>query len=70
MTYENLSETTETSSYKPPFSCVFRGPEIPDPIFTRLSDFNEELAPLPLRPPQIPHDLTWDRTRAAAMNGR
>jgi hypothetical protein len=24
-------------------------------------------APVPLRPPQIPHDLTWDRTRAAAV---
>jgi hypothetical protein len=24
-------------------------------------------APVPLRPPQIPHDLTWPRTRAAAM---
>jgi hypothetical protein len=23
-------------------------------------------APAPLFPPQIPHDLTWDRTRAAA----
>jgi hypothetical protein len=23
-------------------------------------------APVPLCPPQIPHDLTWDRTRAAA----
>jgi hypothetical protein len=24
-------------------------------------------APVPLRPPQIPHDLTWDRTRASAV---
>jgi hypothetical protein len=24
-------------------------------------------APAPLCPPQIPHDLTWDRTRAAAV---
>jgi hypothetical protein len=24
-------------------------------------------APVPLCPPQIPHTLTWDRTRAAAM---
>jgi hypothetical protein len=24
-------------------------------------------APVPLHPPQIPHDLTWDRTRAAAV---
>jgi hypothetical protein len=24
-------------------------------------------APVPLSPPQIPHDLTWDRTRAAAV---
>jgi hypothetical protein len=22
---------------------------------------------VPLCPPQIPHDLTWDRTRAAAV---
>jgi hypothetical protein len=27
-------------------------------------------APLPLCPPQIPHDLTWDRTRASAMGSR
>jgi hypothetical protein len=26
--------------------------------------------PVPLRPPQIPHDLTWARTRAAAMGSR
>jgi hypothetical protein len=24
-------------------------------------------APVPLCPPQIPHDLAWDRTRAAAL---
>jgi hypothetical protein len=24
-------------------------------------------APVPLCPPQIPHDLTWARTRAAAV---
>jgi hypothetical protein len=27
-------------------------------------------APVPLWPPQIPHDLTWDRARAAAMGSR
>jgi hypothetical protein len=27
-------------------------------------------APVPLCPPQIPHNLTWDRTRAAAMGSR
>jgi hypothetical protein len=27
-------------------------------------------AVVPLRPPQIPHDLTRDRTRAAAMGSR
>jgi hypothetical protein len=27
-------------------------------------------APVPLCPPQIPHDLTWDRTRAAAVGCR
>jgi hypothetical protein len=27
-------------------------------------------APVPLCPPQIPHDLTWDRTRAAAMGSQ
>jgi hypothetical protein len=27
-------------------------------------------APVPLCPPQIPHDLTWDRTRAAAVGGQ
>jgi hypothetical protein len=27
-------------------------------------------APVPLSPPQIPHDLTWARTRAAAVGSR
>jgi hypothetical protein len=27
-------------------------------------------APVPLRPPKIPHDLTWDRTLAAAVESR
>jgi hypothetical protein len=27
-------------------------------------------APMPLCPPQIPHDLTWDRTRAAAVGSQ
>jgi hypothetical protein len=27
-------------------------------------------APVPLCPPQIPHDLTWDRTRAAEVESR
>jgi hypothetical protein len=27
-------------------------------------------APVPLCPPQIPHDLTWPRTRAAAVGSR
>jgi hypothetical protein len=27
-------------------------------------------APVPLCPPQIPRDLTWDRTRAAAMGSQ
>jgi hypothetical protein len=27
-------------------------------------------APTPLCPPQIPHDLTWVRTRAAAVESR
>jgi hypothetical protein len=26
--------------------------------------------PVPLRPPQIPHDLTWDRTSSAAVGSR
>jgi hypothetical protein len=26
--------------------------------------------PVPLCPPQIPHDLTWARTRAAAVGSR
>jgi hypothetical protein len=29
-----------------------------------------KLAPVPLCPPQIPHDLTWDRTRAAAVGSQ
>jgi hypothetical protein len=27
-------------------------------------------APVPLCPPQVPHDLTWDRTRAAAVGSQ
>jgi hypothetical protein len=27
-------------------------------------------APVPLCPPQIPHDLTWDRTRTAAVGSQ
>jgi hypothetical protein len=27
-------------------------------------------APVPLCPPKIPHDLTWDRTRAAAVGSQ
>jgi hypothetical protein len=27
-------------------------------------------APVPLCPPQIPHDLIWDRTRAAAVGSQ
>jgi hypothetical protein len=27
-------------------------------------------APVPLCPPQIPHDLTWDRTRATAVESQ
>jgi hypothetical protein len=27
-------------------------------------------APVPLCPPQIPHDLTWDRIRAAAVGSQ
>jgi hypothetical protein len=27
-------------------------------------------APVPLCPPEIPHDLTWARTRAAAVGSR
>jgi hypothetical protein len=27
-------------------------------------------APVPLCPPQNPHDLTWDRTRAAAVGSQ
>jgi hypothetical protein len=27
-------------------------------------------APVPLCPPQIPHDLTWDRTRAATVGSQ
>jgi hypothetical protein len=27
-------------------------------------------APMPLSPPQIAHDVTWDRTRAAAMGSQ
>jgi hypothetical protein len=27
-------------------------------------------APMPLGPPQLPHDLTWARTRAAEVESR
>jgi hypothetical protein len=30
----------------------------------------EKPVPVPLCPPQIPHGLTWDRTRASAVRGR
>ena len=29
----------------------------------------EKLVPVPLCPPQIPHGLTWNRTRASAVRG-
>jgi hypothetical protein len=30
----------------------------------------ENLPPVPLSPPKIPHDLTWGCTRAAAVGSR
>jgi hypothetical protein len=36
----------------------------------RKLKYSEKLAPLPLCPPQIPHDLTWVRTRAAVVGSR
>jgi hypothetical protein len=30
----------------------------------------KKAAQIPLFPPQIPYDLTWDRTRAAAIGSR
>jgi hypothetical protein len=32
--------------------------------------YSEKSAPVPLCPPQIPHDLTWARTRAAALGSQ
>jgi hypothetical protein len=29
-----------------------------------------KLAPMPLRPPQIPHDLTWDRSLVSVVRSR
>jgi hypothetical protein len=33
-------------------------------------ELGDILLPVPLRPPQIPHNLTWNRIRAAAMGSR
>jgi hypothetical protein len=30
----------------------------------------KKFAPMPLFPPQIPHDLTWARTRATEVRSR
>jgi hypothetical protein len=35
-------------------------------IGRRNRSTRRKTAPMPLCPPQIPYDLTWDRTRAAA----
>jgi hypothetical protein len=32
--------------------------------------YSEKSCPVPLCPPQIPHDLTWDRSRAAAVGNQ
>jgi hypothetical protein len=32
--------------------------------------YSEKTCTVPLCPPQIPHDLTWDRTRVAAVGSR
>jgi hypothetical protein len=41
---------------------------------SKLTGVNRQLGekpfPVPLCPPQIPHGLTWDRTRASAVEGR
>jgi hypothetical protein len=37
-------------------------------IGTGNSSTRRKPNPVPICPPQIPHDLTWDRTRAAARD--
>jgi hypothetical protein len=36
----------------------------------RKPKYSEKTCPSALCPPQIPHDLTWDRTRAAAVGSQ
>jgi hypothetical protein len=36
----------------------------------RIGRGNRKPAPVPLCPPQIPHDLTWDRTQAATVGSQ
>jgi hypothetical protein len=36
----------------------------------KTEELGEKPVPVPLCPPQIPHGLTRDRTRASAMGGR
>jgi hypothetical protein len=33
-------------------------------------ELGEKTVPVSLRPPQIPHVLTWERTRTSALRGR
>jgi hypothetical protein len=35
----------------------------------KTEELGEKPVPVPLRPPQIPHGLTWDRTPASAVGG-
>jgi hypothetical protein len=36
----------------------------------KTEELGEKPVPVPLCPPQIPHGLTWERTRASAVRGR
>jgi hypothetical protein len=44
-----------------------RGAVVVISIFNRNRIPQRKPAPVPLSPPQIPHDLTWDRTRSSAI---
>jgi hypothetical protein len=36
----------------------------------KTEELGEKPVPVTLSPPQIPHGLIWDRTRASAVGGR
>jgi hypothetical protein len=59
-----------------PLTCLLYQPQMIDEcgagggMRTDRGNRNIHRIPVPLYPPQIPHDLTWDWTRAAAVGSR